>query len=69
MKTAEEWIQWFDENSDCIASEGPSNSFLKEFITKIQVDALRHAAKIAYDNFDRGTHDDIAEEADKLETK
>ena len=70
MKTAEEWIQWFDENSDCIASEGPSNSFLKEFITKIQVDALRHAAILCAnsDNHLCGIAA-IENEATKLESK
>ena len=76
MKTDEEWVQWFDDKFQGITSEGPSDGFLKEFVTKIQADALRHAADIAYGNWllhgsrtVRKSITSIIEEADKLEGK
>ena len=43
MKTPEQWIAWFDERSDCITCEGPSDYLLREFIVNVQSDAIRGA--------------------------
>ena len=66
MKTAEEWSKAWRVKMDDLGYEGFLSS---EFVRKIQVDALRHAAELSANFCSPYLCKLFREQADKLETK